>query len=134
MGKRTQRDDFRESVMSRDKDCCVFCGKPATSAHHIMDRSLFTDGGYDVNNGASVCDLCHLKCETTEFTVEDVREAASITKVVLPSQLSPTNRYNKWGDVIDNDGNVLIPGPMNHLGKVKKALRLMERRKRLRAK
>lgn len=34
---------------------CVFCKKPATEVHHILDRKLFDDGGYYENNGASVC-------------------------------------------------------------------------------
>jgi len=40
------RDQFREAVFARDKGRCVICGAEGKDAHHIMERSLFDDGGY----------------------------------------------------------------------------------------
>ena len=40
------RDEFREGVFARDHNNCVICGEPAADAHHIVERRLFSDGGY----------------------------------------------------------------------------------------
>jgi hypothetical protein len=93
------RDAFREGVFFRDKYKCVLCGALAQDAHHILERRLFEDGGYYLNNGASVCGPCHLACESTAFSVETVREAAGITKPVLPDHFYDDQIYDKWGNI-----------------------------------
>lgn len=98
------RDDFRNGVFERDKFKCVMCGLPAQDAHHILERRLFTDGGYYLSNGASVCGECHIKCETTEYSVEDVRVAAGITKPTIPEHLYPDTVYDKWGNQVLTNG------------------------------
>ena len=79
------RDEFREGVFARDGYKCVFCKKTAEQtpegkldAHHIIERRLWNDGGYYLDNGATVCEEHHLLCEQTVYSVEDVREAAGI--------------------------------------------------------
>lgn len=62
MNKLLTRDIFRESVFSRDNHKCVICGNPAKDAHHIIERRLFSDGGYYIDNGASLCEEHHIKC------------------------------------------------------------------------
>lgn len=101
------RDDFRAKVFARDGGRCVFCKAPAADAHHIMERRLFPDGGYYMENGASVCELHHLECEKTEIPVEMVREACGITRPVLPPDYYPDQRYDKWGNPILADGRRL---------------------------
>lgn len=98
------RDQFRTQVFERDNHTCVFCDKPAIDAHHIIERQLFTDGGYYLINGASVCEQHHLDCEKTIISVEDVRKAAGITKKVLPGHLYPDQIYDKWGNPILSNG------------------------------
>jgi hypothetical protein len=49
------RDNFRNSVFERDKHLCVICKEPAVDAHHILERRLFPDEGYYIDNGASLC-------------------------------------------------------------------------------
>lgn len=44
----TPREEFNALVKARDLNKCVFCGDENVEVHHIMDRSLFPDGGYDV--------------------------------------------------------------------------------------
>lgn len=51
------RDDFREFVFKRDNHKCVVCGEPAVDAHHILERRLFHDSGYYLDNGASLCGI-----------------------------------------------------------------------------
>lgn len=101
------RTEFRNGVFARDKHVCVFCGQPATAAHHIVDRALFSDGGYYLENGVSVCDECHLACERTVLSTNEVRAAAKITKVVLPEHFETDQTYDKWGNPVLADGRRL---------------------------
>jgi hypothetical protein len=101
------RDQFREGVFARDNNKCVFCDKPAQDAHHILERRLWPDGGYYLDNGASVCSEHHIKCETTEISVEDVRHACGITKVIIPPHLYDDQVYDKWGNPVQPNGTRL---------------------------
>lgn len=92
------RDNFRESVFKRDSHKCVICGEPAKDAHHIIERRLFPDGGYYLDNGVSLCEKHHIEAETTVLSCESIRSAANITKIILPPQLYPDERYDKWGN------------------------------------
>ncbi len=101
------RDAFREAVFARDGYACVFCKQPAIDAHHIMERRLFADGGYYIENGISVCTPCHLKCEMTLISVEEARAAAGITKIVVPSQFYENEPIDKWGNYVLPNGQRL---------------------------
>lgn len=101
------RLDFRNGVFERDEWKCVFCGKPAQDAHHIIERRLWPDGGYYLNNGISVCGECHLKCESTELSVEEAREAAGITRKIVPPHMYSDHMYDKWGNPILGNGTRL---------------------------
>lgn len=104
MFKLLTRDQFREQTFARDNHTCVFCSKPAVDAHHILERRLWSDGGYYLENGASVCEEHHLQCEMTQISVEDVRIACGITKVIVPDHMYPDHRYDKWGNHILENG------------------------------
>lgn len=95
------RDEFREGVFKRDEYKCVICKDPAKDAHHILDRKLFEDGGYYLNNGASLCEPCHKKAEETVITCEEIRIAAGIKIVMLPDDMDPEYTYDKWGKTND---------------------------------
>ena len=97
MNKLLTREDFRETVFARDGGYCVFCGKDAVDAHHILDRKLWPDGGYYLDNGASVCEKCHIDCEHSAITVEECRNACGIANVIVPPQLNVDQEYDKWG-------------------------------------
>jgi len=98
------RDEFRRAVFARDGGRCVVCRQPAVDAHHILERRLWPDGGYYLKNGASVCETHHIGCETTEISVEQIREAAGITVTVLPPHLYSDEIYDKWGNAILPNG------------------------------
>ena len=98
------RDAFRNGVFARDNHQCVMCNQPGADAHHIIERRLFPDGGYYLDNGATVCPECHLKCESTIISVEEVRAAAGITRVITPPSMYPEQSYDKWGNSILPDG------------------------------
>lgn len=101
------RDEFREGVFKRDGHKCVFCGQPAVDAHHILERRLWGNGGYFLENGASVCEAHHLACERTDISVEQVREKCGITKVVIPDHLYEDQQYDKWGNIVLPNGQRL---------------------------
>lgn len=103
------RDAFRQKVFARDKQLCVVpqCGKPAADAHHILERRLWPDGGYYLDNGASVCPEHHLLAETTELSAQELREFAGIKKVLLPEHMYADEIYDKWGNPILPNGTRL---------------------------
>lgn len=101
------RDEFREAVFARADYKCVVCNAPTQDAHHILERRLWPDGGYYLANGASLCGECHIKAETTEYSVEYVREKAGITKPILPPHLYRDQVYDKWGNPVLANGTRL---------------------------
>ncbi len=115
------RDKFREGVFARDGHECVMCEKPAVDAHHILERRLWPDGGYYLDNGASVCEAHHIQAEQTVLSCEELREAAGITQVLLPPHLYSDQRYDKWGNPILVNGQRLR-GELFHDKSVQKAL------------
>lgn len=124
------RDDFRNLVFERDRHRCVVCGNGLHNghkidAHHIIERRLWTDGGYYLANGATLCDDgkdgCHYKAETTFLSVEEVRRSAGIDKVILPEDMYPDQVYDKWGNVILADGR-RTKGPLYNDESVRKVL------------
>ena len=98
------RSEYQIKVFKRDGNKCVFCDKNAVDAHHILDRKLWTNGGYYLSNGASVCEEHHWDCEKTIFSVEEVRQASKITKYILPDGFSYNTIYDKWGNEILANG------------------------------
>lgn len=104
------RDEFRKQCLERDGYKCVFCKSNVDIVvHHAVERRLFSNGGYYKNNGISVCSDCHVKCETTEISLEEALAAAGIQKRVLPEHLydDPAIIYDKWTNIILEDGGRL---------------------------
>src|SRR5208337_195186 len=115
------RDEFREGVFARDRHRCVNCGKAGVDAHHIIERRLFPDGGYYLDNGVTLCADCHLAAEATLISCETLRFQAGIPTVILPPHFF-FGLYDKWG-------NATLPNGMRMYGElfdeepVQKALR-----------
>lgn len=104
------REKFKELTFKRDKNTCLFCKQPAVDAHHILDRKLFPDGGYYLNNGASLCEEHHYQAEQTILSVEEIRSKAKILAPVLPPGFTLDKIYDKWGNEVYN--GKIIPGPL----------------------
>lgn len=72
--KKRIRQQFRDSVFSRDGHKCRGCGWTVFNedvkldAHHITDRNLMPNGGYVKENGISLCPGCHEKAEVFHST------------------------------------------------------------------
>lgn len=94
------KDEFRKAVFERDGNRCVMCGEVGQDAHHILERRLWEDGGYYVDNGATLCEQHHIEAEQTKLSPEVIREAAGIIKRVLPEHLYRDYRYDKWGNIV----------------------------------
>ncbi len=103
------RKGFVAAVFARDGRACVLCGAREADgakldAHHIVERRLWPDGGYYLENGATLCDpTCHMRAETTEVSAQALRERCGIARTLLPPHLDASRAYDKWG-------NVMLPG------------------------
>lgn len=107
MGNLLSRSLFREDVFNRDRYKCVNCGMPGQDAHHILERRLWPDGGYHLDNGATVCGTCHLEAEATLISCDTLRHKAGISRVILPPHFYPDQEYDKWGNPILPNGQRL---------------------------
>ena len=116
------RESFRSEVLTRDKHTCVYCGDKATAVHHIMERRLFDNGGYYLNNGASLCDIHHWEAEATLLSCEELRILANIKVVVLPDHLVADANWTKWGDELLSD-TARAPGELFYDSGVQKILK-----------
>lgn len=107
------RNQFRSQCLQRDKEGCVLCrhdaGKfvRAVDVHHIIERRLWPDGGFYLNNGASLCEQHHLRAEATLIECERLREACGIRQTLLPPHFYTDQRWDKWGNPILDNGQRL---------------------------
>ena len=119
------REEFRRQVFARDGGRCVICGAAGEDAHHIVERRLFDDGGYYLDNGATLCAACHVRAEMTVIACDAIRTAihsgAGSGQVVLPPHLYPDQEYDKWGNPILPNGQRLR-GELFDDGSVQKIL------------
>lgn len=127
MGKEVEfkllsREQFREAVFARDNHQCVLCDAPGQDAHHIIERRNFLDGGYYLENGATVCGDCHIKCEQTLVSPEELRELCGIRRVCVPDHMYPDHKYDKWGNHVLANGQ-RTRGPLFYDESVQKILK-----------
>lgn len=106
------RDEFREKVFERDGGLCVICKSPAKDAHHIMERRLFSDFGYYLDNGACLYHNHHVEAEQTILSCDEIRRAANIKNIILPSHLYTDSQYDKWGNLFIKNGKLRCPGEL----------------------
>ncbi len=116
------RDQFRESVFARDNHLCVVCKAPAVDSHHLVERRLWPDGGYYIDNGVSVCGPCHMEAESTVLSVDRLRELAGITETILPPHFYSEAEVDKWGNEILPNGQRL-KGELFHDESVQKIIK-----------
>ncbi len=119
--KLLSRVKFKEEVFARDKSKCVICKKDAVDAHHIIERKLFSNGGYYIDNGVSVCAVCHLLAEQTILSCEQLRKASNIKVRILPTHFSPNLEYDKWGNIVLSSGK-RVAGELYRSEQVQKIL------------
>lgn len=115
------REAFKAAVFARSRGCCVFCGKPAVDAHHVLERKLYPCGGCYLGNGAAVCVAHHWACETTRISVEATWAAAGISVPRLPPGFAPGQAVDKWGNRVWPNG-LRTWGPLQSDAGARKAL------------
>jgi hypothetical protein len=116
------RDSFREGTFLRDSHACVICGDKAKDAHHIIERRLFGDGGYFLDNGASLCQKHHIMAEETTLSCDEIRVKAGIENVIIPDHYYPDLNYDKWGNIMMPNGT-RIKGELFYDESVQKILK-----------
>jgi len=101
--KQQNRNKFRESCLERDNGKCVvpWCDKEAVDVHHIIERSLWSDGGYIKPNGASVCSHHHKHAEETYIPPQAFWFWIGIKDPKLPENYDDTS-IDKWGDQLES--------------------------------
>jgi UDPglucose 6-dehydrogenase len=53
---------WRKAVLERDKHTCQKCGSnQKLHVHHIREFAFFPESRFDVNNGLTLCKMCHKK-------------------------------------------------------------------------
>jgi len=122
MRKLLIREEFKQHVFTRDHNTCVMCKLPAVDSHHIIDRSLFDDGGYYTDNGVSLCHEHHLQAEQTIISCKILRAKAGITEIVLPEHLDTEEEWDHWGNIILPSG-ARLRGELFFNDNVQKALK-----------
>lgn len=106
------RYNFREQCLIRDNNRCVVCkSEDSPCVHHIIERRLFEDGGYWLENGATVCPSCHIKAEQTLITVEELKLAIKATERCVPKDFYKDEQIDKWGNCILPNG-MRMRGPL----------------------
>jgi hypothetical protein len=110
MSKLLSRDEFREQVFDRDGHRCIICFKHAVDAHHIIERRLWKDEGYYLENGASLCEIHHRLAETGHLCPDAIRGILEVPKV-YPEGWDINKDYDKWGKVLkkSNEDNTKYP-------------------------
>lgn len=122
MKKILTREEFKLQVLTRDNNSCVICKLPAVDTHHVIDRSLFDDGGYYTDNGVSLCSEHHLQAEQTIISCKILRAKANITEIVLPEHLDTEEEWDHWGNIILPSG-ARLRGELFFNENVQKALK-----------
>lgn len=93
------RQEFRADCLDRDNGQCVvpWCPSEATEVHHILERSLWDDGGYVPDNGASVCNDHHQYAETNDIPPQAFWRWVEVEHPMLPASV-PNDHVDKWGE------------------------------------
>jgi hypothetical protein len=115
------REAWKTAVFARSNGQCVLCDQPAVDAHHLIERKLFPDGGYYLDNGVGLCASHHWDAEGCLVLPEELRSAAGITRTLLPPSAASDDHYDKWLNPIDRQGIRHI-GPLFYEEACQKAL------------
>ena len=107
------RQEFKVYALNlyASKCCIPGCTEDMADAHHIMDRKVFSNGGYYPSNCAPVCSRHHMQCENGEIRPDQLIDWLKIPHeaLVKPDKLDwltneeykellLTGSIDKWGN------------------------------------
>ncbi|MDB4594021.1 HNH endonuclease [Paracoccaceae bacterium] len=59
---------WRKACLERDDNCCTICASTERlHVHHILEYKDYPDRRWDINNGKTVCAICHEKIHNRTF-------------------------------------------------------------------
>jgi|AntDeeMetagen134_2_1112570.scaffolds.fasta_scaffold01233_8 hypothetical protein len=95
------RSVFSDRALERDNETCVipWCDADADEVHHVIERSLWSDGGYYLRNAASVCNPHHRYAEDNHIPPQAFWRWIGV-EPLTPEQFTSFH-INKWGDELD---------------------------------
>lgn len=96
--------NFQREVLSRDHHACVCCRSTDVVVAHLLNQQLWSDGGFYVENGVTVCREHELELKRTNLSLETLREAARIPYALTPDHLSAEASYDHWGNQLVENG------------------------------
>lgn len=96
------RQQFRQTVHAETDTTCIvpWCSADADDAHHVLERALWSDGGYIPDNGASVCNKHHQYAESNDIPPQAFWMWKGITDPPLPDSVADKH-VDKWGDAFE---------------------------------
>ena len=106
---KANREEFKRIVfgVTNGKCCVPGCECDAVDAHHIMNRHLWSDGGYNITNGAALCAEHHIQAENGTITPRQLIEYMGIPKdrLKIPDELEDGEfmTRNEYLDLLMND-------------------------------
>ena len=109
MEKALTREEFKKAVfdLTNGKCCVPGCNCDAIDAHHIMNRHLWSNGGYIITNGAALCEKHHLDAEKGIITPWQCIEFMKIPKdrLQIPDELEDGEfmTKNEYIELLMND-------------------------------
>jgi len=94
------RHEFRDRCFERDDQTCVvpWCSTSADEVHHIIERSLWDDEGYYLENGVSVCNFHHRQAENDLIPPHAFWRWLDVTPIT-PHGYGAA--ITKWGEALD---------------------------------
>ena len=101
------REEFKKEVfeVTGGKCCIPGCGCDAVDAHHIMNRHLWSNGGYDITNGAALCAKHHMDAEKGIISPRQCLEfmGIPIDSIKTPDKLEDHLTREEYIELLMND-------------------------------
>ena len=91
-----QAKRWREECRERDENQCTLCGSvERLHVHHILPYKDYPDRRWDINNGQTVCALCHEKIHQRRFPDWVTGRQTEVKKIKTKICRKESNRLSK---------------------------------------
>ena len=95
----TQLKEWRINVFKRDNYTCQHCGEnKKLHAHHIIEWAKEESSRFDIDNGLTVCVICHGKIHGKDFTHRDKKKCPDCGKQInrQSKRCRECSNINQW--------------------------------------